>query len=84
MADGEASRRAPAVEVATICFEPATLACSRGRDILERFPDAQRIEVPSRWRIPDLHGTDDNVDAWVHTKRSVLVLGIKKTLSERS
>ena len=83
MADGEACRRAPGVEVTTIYFEPATLACSRGRDILERFPDAQRIEVPSHWRIPDLHGTDDNVDAWVRTKRTVLVLGVKKGLSVR-
>lgn len=83
MADGEATRRTALVEVDTIYLEPAVLACSRGREILERFPDAERIEVPSHWRIPDLHGTDSNVDAWVRIKRSVLVLGIKKILSVR-
>jgi spore photoproduct lyase len=71
------------LEVARILVEPAAAAHPRGRQILDRFPDAERIEVASHWNIPDLHGDSDKVEEWVRTKRSVLVLGIKKTLAVR-
>ena len=41
-------------------------------EILARFPDAERIEVPSHWNIPSLHGNEGSVDDWVRIKRDVL------------
>ena len=51
---------------------------------MDRFPAADLIEVPSHWNIPDLHGDKGGVGEWNTTKRTVLVLGVKKGLSIRS
>lgn len=51
--------------------------------ILDRFPDAERIEVPSHQNIPGLYGNEGNVTDWVRNKRRVLVLGVKKSLTAR-
>ena len=51
--------------------------------MLERFPDAERIEVLSHQAIPGLHGNEGAVEDWVRNKREVLVLGEKKSLSAR-
>jgi spore photoproduct lyase len=73
----------PPLEVARILIEPAAAAHPRGRQILDRFPHAERVEVASHWNIPDLHGDSDKVEEWVRTQRRVLVLGVKKTLAVR-
>ncbi|MCF6379911.1 spore photoproduct lyase family protein [Nocardioides KLBMP 9356] len=56
---------------------------ARAREVLERFPDAERIEVLSHQAIPGLHGNAGAVEDWVRNKREVLVLGEKKSLSAR-
>jgi spore photoproduct lyase family protein len=66
------------LDVSTIYLEPAVREYPRGRDILDRFPGAERIEVESHWRIPGLFGNEGNVERWNQIKRSVLVLGVKK------
>jgi spore photoproduct lyase len=71
------------LEVDTIYHEPAVPSYARGRDILTRFPDARLIEVPSHWNIPGLHGDPGSVGRWNETKRTVLVLGVKKGLACR-
>lgn len=71
------------IDIQTIYHEPAVYDYPRGREILERFPDAARIEVPSHWNIPDLHGNAGAVEDWVRIKRSTLVLGVKKSLTMR-
>jgi spore photoproduct lyase len=71
------------LEIGTIYYEAAAADLPRGREVLARFPDAERIEVASHWNIPSLYGNEGNVDDWVRIKRSVLVLGIKKGLSMR-
>jgi len=55
----------------------------RAREVLARFPDAERIEVLSHQAIPGLHGNAGAVEDWVRNKREVLVLGEKKSLSAR-
>lgn len=55
----------------------------RARDILSQHPDAKLIEVPSHWNIPDLHGNEGAVEDWNRIKRTVLVLGEKKSISAR-
>ena len=55
----------------------------RAQQVLERFPDAERIEVASHMAIPGLYGNEGNVEDWVRNKREVLVLGEKKSLSAR-
>lgn len=67
----------------TIYHEPAVEDFPRGREVLERFPDARRIAVPSHWNIPELHGNAGSVEDWVRIKRSTLVLGVKKGLTSR-
>jgi spore photoproduct lyase len=71
------------LEVDTIYHEPAVPSYARGRDILARFPDARLIEVPSHWNIPELHGDPGSAGRWNETKKTVLVLGVKKGLSCR-
>ena len=55
----------------------------RAQEVLDRFPDAERIEVLSHQAIPGLYGNQGAVDDWVRNKREVLVLGEKKSLSAR-
>ncbi len=54
-------KRAPAVaggllRVERIYHEPGVADYARGREVLGRFPHAERIEVPSHWNIRELHG----------------------------
>jgi spore photoproduct lyase family protein len=70
-------------QVRQIYAEPAALELPRGRQVLARFPDAEVVEVPSHWQIPELHGNAGNVDRWVRVKTETLVLGVKKSLSAR-
>lgn len=55
----------------------------RAREVLARFPDAERIEVLSHQAIPGLHGNAGAVEDWVRNKREVIVLGEKKSLTAR-
>jgi hypothetical protein len=71
------------LQVRTIYAEPDARESPRGRQVLERFPGAEIIEVPSHWQIPELHGNAGNVDPWVRVKTETLVLGVKKSLSAR-
>jgi spore photoproduct lyase len=66
-----------------IYVEPAAAELPRGRAVLDRFPDAERVEVASHWRIPELHGDETNVRRWVRIKTEALVLGVKKSLTAR-
>ncbi|WP_460739102.1 spore photoproduct lyase family protein [Nocardioides ginkgobilobae] len=63
--------------------EPEVAQYPRGTQILDRFPDAARVEVPSHQDIPGLYGNPGNVEDWVRNKRNVLVLGVKKSLTAR-
>jgi spore photoproduct lyase len=71
------------LEIDRIFLEPAVAGYARGAEILARFPEAERIEVPSHWNIPSLHGNEGSVEDWVRIKRSTLVLGVKKGLALR-
>jgi spore photoproduct lyase family protein len=71
------------LDVEQIYFEAAAAAHPRGQQVLERFPQAERIEVPSHRAIPGLFGNEGAVRDWIRTKRTVLVLGIRKTLTFR-
>ena len=67
-----------------IYYEPRVRDYARGCEVLERFPDAERVEVPSHWNIPELHGDPGGVGNWTRNKKTVLVLGVKKGLGIRS
>jgi spore photoproduct lyase family protein len=71
------------LHVTTIYHEPDIERHARAAQILSRFPDAERIEVPSHQDIPGLYGNEGNVRDWVRNKRNVLVLGVKKSLTAR-
>jgi hypothetical protein len=71
------------LRVGRIFLEPGVTGYARGREILARFPDAERIEVPSHWNIPGLHGNAGLVRDWVRVKRDTLVLGVRKSLQCR-
>ncbi len=82
-------KRVPAVaggllRVEKIYHEPDAAGYARGREILARFPDAERVEVPSHWNIPELHGDAGGAADWARNKKTVLVLGVKKGLGIRS
>lgn len=65
-----------------IYLEPAVYDYARGREIIERFPDAELVEVASHWNIPDLADPALAVD-WLRVKREILVLGVKKGMQMR-
>ena len=72
---------APLLDIRRIYLEPAAAALPRGQAVLERFPAAERIEVASHWRIPELREGDP--EDYLRPKREVLVLGVKKGLPFR-
>ena len=71
------------LRVGRIYLEPEVTAYARGREILARYPDAERIEVASHWNIAGLHGNEGLVKDWTRVKRDTLVLGVRKSLSCR-
>ncbi|GGM87850.1 spore photoproduct lyase family protein [Lentzea pudingi] len=77
------STSTPLLNPTRIYVEPAAALLPRGREVLDRFPDADRVEVDSHWRIPELHGDEANARRWVRIKSEALVLGVKKSLSAR-
>ena len=66
------------LDVRRIYVEPAAAALPRGRQVLERFPDAELVEVPSHWQIPGLHGNPGSAEDWLRIKRETLVLGTRR------
>jgi spore photoproduct lyase family protein len=68
------------LDIQSIYMEPEVENFQRGQEILARFPEAERIIVPSHWKIPGLFGFEGNVGDWNRIKRNVLVLGVKKSL----
>lgn len=68
------------LDVKTIYHEEGIEAFARGQEVLTRFPDATRIIVPSHLRIPELSEDSGRIKDWISTKRTTLVLGVKKTL----
>jgi spore photoproduct lyase family protein len=87
--NGTPGRRGPApladrlLDIRRIYHEPEIERFPRARQVLDRFPGAERIEVASHQAIPGLYGNAGNVEDWVRIKREVLVLGEKKSLSAR-
>ena len=81
--DNDPSSADRLLRVETIYHEPAVVEYERGREVLESFPDAKRIEVASHWNIPELHGDASRVGDWNKTKRTTLVLGVKKNVACR-
>ena len=71
------------LDVRRIYHEPHVEEFARGREVLARFPDAERLEVASHQAIPAVHGDPDNVRDWVRLKRSTIVLGEKRSLAAR-
>lgn len=69
------------IQIKTIFHERAALALRRGREILERFPAAARVEVESHQRIPQLFGDAGNVEDWNRIKSETLVVGVKKGMT---
>ncbi|MBD2021062.1 spore photoproduct lyase family protein [Leptolyngbya sp. FACHB-36] len=71
------------LNIKEIYYEPASLDYACGQAILAKYPDANLIEVASHWNIPSLHGNEGAVEDWNRIKRTVLVLGVKKSLQAR-
>ncbi len=71
------------LNIEEIYLEPAVYNYDRGKEILEKYKGAKLIEVPSHWKIPELHGNEGSIDEWTSIKKHVLVLGIKKSLTCR-
>jgi hypothetical protein len=71
----------PLLGIRRIYLEPAAAALPRGAEILARFPDAERIEVASHWRIPELREAEPG--DYLGPKRETLVFGVKKGLEFR-
>jgi spore photoproduct lyase len=73
----------PLLDIRRIYLEAAAAELPRGQQVLERWPEAEQVEVASHWQIPELHGDQANVARWVRIKTEALVLGVKKSLTAR-
>lgn len=71
------------LNIKEIYYEPAALELPCAQSIVSQHPDAQLIEVASHWNIPELHGNEGLAEDWNRIKRTVLVLGVKKSLQAR-
>lgn len=71
------------LSISRIYHEPKVMEYPRGREMLERFPDAERIQVASHQAIPELFGFEGAVEDWLWNKKNVLILGTKKALQAR-
>jgi len=69
------------LDITRIYLEPDVEEYARGREILLRFPAAERTPVASHWRIPELQ--DANPGDYLLAKKQALVLGVKKGLTFR-
>jgi spore photoproduct lyase len=69
------------LDIQSIYLEPGVESYSRGRDILARFPAAERIPIASHWRNPELR--EGEPADFLRPKRTALVLGVKKGLGWR-
>ncbi|MEO2105297.1 MAG: spore photoproduct lyase family protein, partial [Actinomycetota bacterium] len=53
------------LDVRTIYLQPAVLDLLTGRQVLDRFPHAERIEVEGHQGIAGLHGNEGNAERWM-------------------
>ena len=72
------------LQVKEIYLEPEVRNYKRGQEILAKYAGATLIEVPSHWKIPELHGNHGSIEDWINIKKHIIVLGIKKSLSCRA
>ena len=63
------------LQIRRIFAQPEALELPRGREIVERWPDADVVPVENHWNIPELHGDETNVPRWSRIKTEALVLG---------
>ena len=78
-----AARHGPSSTCAGSISSPPPRRTRAGREILARFPDAERVPVRSHWQIPELHGNAELADDWNRVKRTTLVLGVRKSMASR-
>ena len=52
-----------------IYLEPEVYNYERGREILANYEDAELIEVPSHWKISELHGNEGSISDWTSIKK---------------
>ncbi|MFN7132000.1 MAG: spore photoproduct lyase family protein [Myxococcales bacterium] len=71
------------LKVSVVYYEPDVLRTTRGLELLKRYESARKMPVDSHWQIPQLHGNEGSAEDWIHLKRTVLVLGLKKSISSR-
>ena len=69
------------LDIRTILLEPEVEEYARGREILARYPNAERVPVASHWRVPAVR--DGDAGDWLQTKQGTLVLGTKRGLAFR-
>lgn len=68
------------LQIRRIYAQRAALELPRGKEIIERWPDADVVLVDNHWNIPEVHGDETNVPRWSRIKTEALVLGVKKAL----
>ena len=71
------------LDIKEIYLEPEVYNYTRGKEILAKYEGVKLIEVPSHWKIPELHGNEGSIEDWTQIKRNVLILGVKQSLSAR-
>jgi len=73
----------PLLDIRRIYTEETSANSHRGRQIIDRWPEAELVRVDSHWQIPELHGDERNARRWVRIKTEALVLGEKKSVAVR-
>ncbi|RYG22830.1 spore photoproduct lyase family protein [bacterium] len=71
------------LDVDLIYLQPEVEFYERGQEVLDRYPEAERVIVDSHWRIPALREDEELVPEWNRVKRTTLVLGVRKSMPIR-
>ena len=68
------------VDIKKIYLQTKAKNYSPTHNILAKYPNAEIIEVPSHWQIPDLNNNKSLTKIWNKVKREYLVLGVLSSL----
>lgn len=71
------------LNITKLYIEPDALKHKRGQDIVDQYPDADKHIIDSHWNIETIHQNKEIVEEWNRIKSTVLIVGIKKSISAR-
>lgn len=64
-------------------YDPKALSYNRGKEVFDKYPNAEKVEVDSHWRIESLNEDPEQAKNWNQVKSNYLVLGVKESIASK-